>query len=324
MLSIGPYNIRNRVILAPMAGLTDRPFRKLAWEFGVGHVVSEMVSARADLWNSAKSIQRRANDEGITPRAIQIAGGDPQSIADSARRTLDIGADIVDLNFGCPAKKVRKQHAGSYLLRDPKLLETIARAAVSAVNIPVTAKIRTGWCPKNRNGVEVAKRLEDVGIAAIAVHGRTRECRFVGNAEYDTIAKIKLEVKIPIFANGDIYSLKQARQVVQKTGCDAVMIGRGALGQPWILGDIAKNKIVDHGINERLQVLIKHVLLMHEFYGFSGIKIARKHVGWYFNRIRSDFESRVDKGKSIWNGRMKAFNTLNDAKEQITYLNSLR
>jgi len=323
VLSIGPYKIRNRVILAPMAGLTDSPFRALAWKYGVGHVVSEMISAREDLWETQKSRQRRAADPEVFPRAIQIAGGDPESIRHSAQRCAAIGADIVDLNFGCPAKKVCRKFVGSYLLKNPVLVESIARSAVAAIDLPVTAKIRTGWSKNSRNGVEIALRLQDAGISALAVHGRTRECRFVGEVEYDTISEIKEAIEIPVFANGDIDSLHQAQYVFRKTQCDGVMIGRGALGQPWFLGDLARGKVVERGVVERLGILMEHVISIQQFYGIRGVRIARKHVSWYFERFVSDFEHGTIKKLSVWQRRMKVFNSLNSPGQQIGYLQYL-
>lgn len=271
-----------------MAGVTDVPFRRLAWRFGAGYVVGEMVSSRAELWNSAKSRQRRAQAADILPHAVQVAGSDPASVAASARRHWQAGAHVIDLNFGCPAKKVCRKAAGSQLLKDPDLVLQIARAAVAAVPVPVTVKMRTGWSRASRNAVALARGLEDAGIAALVVHGRTRECRFRGTAEHDTVAEVKASVGIPVIANGDINSAGEARRVLAATGCDGVMIGRGALGQPWLLGDIAAGRDGERPVAERFAVLVEHVRALHQFYGAAGVRIARKHVRWTLQALGPD------------------------------------
>ena len=238
MVAIGHYTLRNPVVLAPMAGITDLPFRELVWELGAGLVVAEMTSVNPQLWSTRTSLLRRERGAG-RPRVVQIAGGDPQLVANAAALAAAAGAEIVDVNMGCPAKKVCNQAAGSALLRDEALVARILRAAVAAVTVPVTVKIRTGWAPDQRNGVTIARIAQDAGVASIAVHGRTRACRFVGAVEYDTIAAIKAAVTIPVFANGDISSAAQARAVLAHTRADGVLIGRAALGAPWLPGDIA-------------------------------------------------------------------------------------
>ena len=324
VLSIGPHRLRNSVLLAPMAGITDAPFRELAWRYGAGYVVAEMVASRADLWDSQKSRLRRRFSAATGPRAVQIAGGDPQSVAASAERHWRAGAEIVDLNFGCPAKKVCRKSAGSQLLRDPDLVVQIVAATVAAVAVPVTVKMRTGWCRASRNGPDIARRLEDAGVAALAVHGRTRECRFFGAAEHDTVAEIKARVDIPVFANGDIDSPAQAQAVLAHTGCDGVMMGRAALGQPWLLGDIACGKPHQRCAHERWQIMLAHVGALHEFYGDPGVRIARKHVGWYLQRLAEDAVPSV--GEANWDGSWaavgKQFNQLQEAAAQIDYLHS--
>ena len=239
MVAIGPHKLRNNVLLAPMAGVTDVPFRALTWRFGVGHVISEMVGSKAELWNTDKSRLRRGTVDGISPVAVQIAGGDPEIIAEAARRHWQDGADIVDINFGCPAKKVCRKAAGSQLLGDAALVREIIQAAVAAVPIPITIKMRTGLAPDSRNGVEIARIAEGEGVAAISVHGRTRACKFEGAVEFDTIAAIKAAVQVPVFANGDIDHAAVAASVLAQTDADGVMIGRAALGAPWLPGQIA-------------------------------------------------------------------------------------
>jgi tRNA-dihydrouridine synthase B len=313
VLFIGPYRLRNPVLLAPMAGITDAPFRELAWRYGVGYVVSEMLATDHGLWNTPKSRFRRAVADGVFPRAVQIAGSDPLGVADAARRHVDDGAQIIDINFGCPAKKVCRKAAGSQLLRDPDLVEAIARATVGAVPVPVTVKMRTGFAPAQRNGVEVARRLEQVGVAALAVHGRTRACAFGGDAEYETIARIKAHLSIPVFANGDIDSPAKARAVLAATGADGVMVGRGALGAPWLPGLIAGAIAREPTLTERWALIAEHVLALHDFYGAQpgddrGVRIARKHVRWYLSRMNVDDE--------VTGG----FNRLGNASAQLDWL----
>ena len=234
VIRIGPYPLANKVILAPMAGVTDLPFRQLCRKLGAGLVVSEMVTSDVRLWNSRKSRNRLDHTGEQEPRSVQIAGGDPQMMAQAARMNEQLGAQIIDINMGCPAKKVCNKAAGSALMRDERLVADILAAVVEAVNLPVTLKIRTGWCDEQRNGLTIARIAEESGIQALAVHGRTRNQLYTGHAEYDTIAEIKQQVGIPVFANGDIDSPHKARAVLEHTGADAVMIGRAAQGRPWI------------------------------------------------------------------------------------------
>jgi len=267
-----------------MAGVTDAPFRELAWRFGAGYVVSEMLGARPDLWHTRKSRQRRRAVQGIRPHAVQIAGGDPATVAEAARRHEADGAEIIDINFGCPAKKVCRKAAGSQLLRDEPLVAAIVAATVAAVHVPVTVKMRTGWSPEQRNGVRIARIVEAEGAAAVTVHGRTRACRFRGEAEFDTVAAIKQAVSIPVFANGDIDGAERARAVLRQTGCDGVMIGRAALGRPWLLGQIATGR-PEPSLAEKLAVMGEHLAALHEFYGDPGVRIARKHLQWYLDAL---------------------------------------
>ncbi len=286
-LRIGPYRLPNPLILAPMAGVTDRPFRQLCRRLGAGLVVSEMVTSDVRLWNTRKSSLRLLHQGDPEPRSVQIAGGDPQMLAEAARRNVELGAQIIDINMGCPAKKVCNKAAGSALLKDQDLVRKILQAVVAAVDVPVTLKIRTGWDRQNKNGIEVAKIAEDAGIAALAVHGRTRADLYTGDAEYDTIAAIKQAVSIPVFANGDIDSPEKAKAVLAATGADALLIGRAAQGRPWIFREIEHylrtgEKLPAPGLIEVERILLEHLTALHAFYGdVMGVRIARKHVGWY-------------------------------------------
>jgi tRNA-dihydrouridine synthase B len=286
-MKIGRHVLRNNLVVAPMAGVTDRPFRQLCKNFGAGLAVSEMVASNSLLWGSEKT-RRRANHDGeVDPISVQIAGADPKMMADAARYNVDEGAQIIDINMGCPAKKVCNVMAGSALLRDEPLVAQILKAVVAAVPVPVTLKIRTGWDRSNRNAVMIARIAEDCGVQALAMHGRTRACAFTGNAEYDTIAEVKTRISIPLIANGDIHSPEQARYVLDYTGADGVMIGRAAQGRPWIFREIehylATGELLPPPlVREIHQVLLAHVRDLHEFYGpLTGVKIARKHISWY-------------------------------------------
>ncbi len=294
-----------------MAGVTDAPFRALAWRFGVGYVASEMLAAGQQLWDSEKSRQRRITVAGIEPRCVQIAGGDPQMVADAARRHWQDGADIVDINFGCPAKKVCRKAAGSQLMKDESLIAAIVGATVSAVPIPVTVKMRTGWSPERRNGTSVARIVQEQGAAALTVHGRTRACRFEGEAEYDTVAEIKSNLRIPVFANGDIDSREKAYWVMQHTDVDGVMIGRAALGAPWLPGLIAHPDRCEPTLSEKWSIVYGHVVALHEFYGFQGVRIARKHLQWYMARMYPGAAGRA---------LARAFNGLEVADQQLRFL----
>jgi tRNA-dihydrouridine synthase B len=286
-MRIGTYQLANNLILAPMAGVTDRPFRQLCKQLGAGMAVSEMVSSNSLLWGSAKT-QRRADHRGETePKSVQIAGADPQMMADAARHNAEQGAQIIDINMGCPAKKVCNVMAGSALLQDEPLVKRIVEAVVQAVDIPVTLKIRTGWDTQHRNAVEVARIAEQAGIAALSIHGRTRACQYKGEAEYDTIAEVKQRVSIPVIANGDIDSPEKAKYVLDYTGADAIMIGRAAQGRPWIFREIRHfldtgRHLAEPGAEEVRDILVDHLKNLYEFYGeFTGVRIARKHISWY-------------------------------------------
>ncbi|MGM0692578.1 MAG: tRNA dihydrouridine synthase DusB [Pseudomonadota bacterium] len=284
---IGRHELPNRVVLAPMAGITDRPFRTLCRRLGAGLVVGEMVTSDPSLWHTRKSRLRMDHSGEPGPRSVQIAGGDAHMLAEAARLNVAMGAEIIDINMGCPAKKVCNKAAGSALLRDEALVAEILESVVAAVDVPVTLKIRTGWCADSNNGVQVARLAEASGIKALAVHGRHRQQRYTGEAEYDTIAAIKANVSIPVFANGDIDSPAKAARILDYTGADAVMVGRGAQGNPWIFREI--DHYLRHGQrlappddNERAEVLRDHLVALHDFYGrHMGVRIARKHLGWY-------------------------------------------
>ena len=286
-MRIGPYLLDGRLILAPMAGVTDRPFRQLCRRFGAALAVSEMVSSKPELQDGRKTLLRCDHVGEPGPRSIQILGADPNDMAEAARLNVGRGAQIIDINMGCPAKKVCKVAAGSALLRDEKLVRQILEAVVRAVDVPVTLKIRTGWDLANRNAVTVAKIAENSGIQALAVHGRSRACGFSGLAEYSTIAEVKAAVKIPVIANGDIDSPEKARQVLEQTGADALMIGRAALGRPWLFAQIrdgleSGRERPAPGAAELLSLLTEHLTGLHDFYGeYAGLRIARKHIGWY-------------------------------------------
>ena len=296
---IGPYTLPNRLILAPMAGVTDRPFRQLCRRLGAGLVVSEMVTSDVRLWNSRKSSLRLLHAGDPEPRSVQIAGGDPQMMADAARKNVELGAQIIDINMGCPAKKVCNKAAGSALLRDEPLVREILDAVVGAVDVPVTLKIRTGWDRQNKNGITVARIAEDAGISALSVHGRTRADLYTGEAEYDTIAAIKQAISIPVFANGDIDSPEKAKAVLDATGADALLIGRAAQGRPWIFREIEHylrtgETLPAPSLLEVEHILLEHLAALHAFYGeLMGVRIARKHVGWYLATLPGAREFRA-------------------------------
>lgn len=286
-MQIGPYLLKNNLVVAPMAGVTDRPFRQLCKLMGAGMAVSEMVASNSLLWGSEKT-RRRANHEGeVDPISVQIAGADPQMMADAARYNVDEGAQIIDINMGCPAKKVCNVMAGSALLQNEPLVQRIVEAVVRAVQVPVTLKIRTGWDRSNRNAISVARIAESAGIQALAVHGRTRACGYSGDAEYDTIAAVKDAVRIPVIANGDITTPEKAKQVLAYTNADAVMIGRAAQGRPWIFREIEHylktgTYLPAPEVGEIHRVLLGHLHDLYAFYGeHTGVRIARKHISWY-------------------------------------------
>lgn len=313
-MHIGRHKLANNAILAPMAGVTDAPFRRVCRKMGAGLVVSEMLSSNPQVWATEKSMQRMvvSVDDGL--RSVQIAGSDPELMAQAAQFNVANGAQIIDLNMGCPAKKVNKKLAGSALLQFPKQVESIIKAVVAAVDVPVTLKIRTGWDTDHRNGVEIAKIAEQNGIQALAVHGRTRACLFKGEAEYETIKMIKQNVSIPVIANGDITTPKKASEVLKQTGADGIMVGRGAQGKPWIFTQILH--YLEHGeelpapsIDEQHRIVREHIADIHDFYGaVTGVRIARKHAGWYTTEHDTDRQFR------------RVFNALETPQEQLDAL----
>jgi tRNA-dihydrouridine synthase B len=286
-MRIGPHLIEPPIGLAPMAGVTDKPFRQLCKRLGAGIATTEMTTSDPRLWTTRKSLKRMDHAGEPDPVSVQIAGYDPAMLAEAARYNADGGAQIIDINMGCPAKKVCNVYAGSALLQDEPLVARILAAVVAAVEVPVTLKIRTGWNRDNRNGVRIARLAEDCGIAALAVHGRTRADLYEGDAEYDTIASIKQAVSIPVLANGDVDTPQKARRVLEHTGCDGLLIGRAAQGRPWIFREIAHflatgREIASPTDAEVCAILIEHLENLYAFYGESqGVRIARKHLGWY-------------------------------------------
>ena len=289
-MQIGPYKLRNPLVLAPMAGVTDRPFRQLCKKLGAGMAVSEMVTANSALWGSKQTLRRMDHSGEVEPRVIQIAGADPQLMADAARFNVERGAQIIDINMGCPAKKVCNVMAGSALLQQEDLVARILDAVVAAVDVPVTLKIRTGWDPENRNALSIARLAEQAGIQSLAVHGRTRACGYSGEAEYDTIRCVKQQTGLPVIANGDIDSPQKAKQVLEYTGADAVMIGRAAQGRPWIFREVEHflltgEQLPAPGVEEIRTVMIEHLNNLYAFYGeYTGVRVARKHIAWYSKR----------------------------------------
>jgi tRNA-dihydrouridine synthase B len=310
-MKIGPHLLESPVIAAPMAGVTDQPFRNLCRKLGAALAVSEMVTSNTKLWKSKKT-QFRLNHIGEdAPRAVQIAGTDPSQMAEAAKLNADLGAEIIDINMGCPAKKVCKAAAGSALLRDEQLVASILNSVVTSVDIPVTLKIRTGWSEESKNAIQIAKIAEEHGIQALTIHGRTRNDFFNGAAEYETIAEVKSAIKIPIIANGDIDSPKKAFQVLKFTHADAVMIGRAAQGSPWIFREIAhylrtKEEMPPPTIDERKNILLEHLGELYNFYGEErAVRLARKHVSWYLGDLPGSREFR------------SVFNALESGKTQV-------
>jgi tRNA-dihydrouridine synthase B len=286
-MRIGPYKLKNNLIVAPMAGVTDRPFRILCKSMGAGMAVSEMVASNSLLYGSEKT-KRRANHDGeVDPISVQIVGADARMLAQAAQHNVDNGAQIIDINMGCPAKKICNVMAGSALLQNEPLVAQLLEAVVNAVNVPVTLKIRTGWDKTNRNAINIAKIAEAAGIQALAIHGRTRACAYTGDAEYDTIAAVKDSVNIPIIANGDITTPEKAKLVLERTGADAVMIGRAAQGRPWLFREIEHFLLTGEHlpapeVGEIHRVLLGHVQELYNFYGeHTGLRVARKHISWY-------------------------------------------
>ena len=310
-MQIGSHILKNNLIVAPMAGVTDRPFRQLCKRLGAGFAVSEMLASNPNLRATHKSRLRADHQGEVEPISVQIAGADPEWMADAAKHNVDQGAQIIDINMGCPAKKVCNLAAGSALLRDEALVGRILDAVVGAVAVPVTLKIRTGWDPQQRNAVRVARIAQSAGVRALTVHGRTRACGFAGQAEYETIAAVKSQVGIPVVANGDVDGPEKAKQVLEKTQADAIMIGRAAQGRPWIFREIAHylasgQKLPPPQVSEVRRLLLDHLNELYAFYGEpSGVRIARKHICWYARELAGSAAFR------------QSMNRLETASEQI-------
>ena len=333
-MQIGPHKLKNNLIVAPMAGVTDRPFRVLCKRMGAGMAVSEMVASNSLLYGSEKT-KRRANHEGeADPISVQIVGADPKMLAQAARYNVDAGAQIIDINMGCPAKKICNVMAGSALMQNEKLVAEILEAVVGAVDVPVTLKMRTGWDKGNRNALRIAQIAEASGIQALAIHGRTRACAYTGEAEYDTIAAVKTAIKIPVIANGDITTPEKAKYVLEHTGADAVMIGRAAQGRPWLFREIAHflatgKHLAAPQVDEIQLVLTAHVRELYEFYGeHTGLRVARKHISWYTKGLTGSahFRHQMNQLESI-SEQLKAVNDFFEgqlqAGESLQYVEAL-
>jgi tRNA-dihydrouridine synthase B len=313
-MQLGPFVLPNRLFVAPMAGVTDRPFRQLCRSLGAGYAVSEMVTSRKDLWASLKTSRRADHTGEPGPIAVQIAGTDAPMMAEAAAYNIDRGAQIIDINMGCPAKKVCTKWAGSALMRDEPLAIAIVEAVVAVCaprGVPVTLKMRTGWCHAERNAVALARSAESAGVAMLTVHGRTREQGYTGFAEYDTIAAVKAAVRVPVVANGDIHSAAKARLVLARTGADALMIGRAAMGRPWIFREIAHELATGHALPAPPTLDVQRWLVehLHQHYGlygeFTGVRSARKHIGWAVRGLPGGEAFR------------QAMNRIDDARDQV-------
>jgi tRNA-dihydrouridine synthase B len=329
MLRIGPYSLKNRLVIAPMAGVTDRPFRKLCRQFGAGYAVSEMLASKPELWQTPKSMWRMNFEGEHAPIAVQIAGNDPMMMAEAARFNVSRGAQIIDINMGCPKKKVCKADAGSALLRDESLVQRILEAVVDAVDVPITLKTRTGWSPDNNNAIRIARIAEAAGIQALTLHGRSRACGFnEGTVEYDSIRAVKAAVSIPVIANGDIDSPQKAKAVLDYTGADAVMIGRAAQGRPWIFRDtdfyFETAQLPDSpALSEVTALLCAHLDDHYSLYGeFTGVRSARKHIGWYTEDLPGgdvfrDALNQLDSTASQFAAVQHYFSNLADRYERL-------
>ena len=317
-MKIGPYTLNNNLVLAPMAGITDRPFRQLCRELGAGLAVSEMTASNPALRKHRRTKLKLDHSGENEPRSVQIVGTDPQQMAEAALFNQQNGAQIIDINMGCPAKKVCSVAAGSALLRDEALVEKILSAVVSAVEIPVTLKIRTGWDTASRNAVTIAQIAEQAGVQALAVHGRTRACKYNGEAEFDTIKAVKKAINIPVLANGDITNPKKALEVLNYTEADGLLIGRGAQGRPWIFNEVnhylaTGEELPPPSLPEIKNIITRHILQLHQFYGdIMGVRIARKHLAWYFSHINAALLPQVKKSFS-----------LQEPQQQLSFINNI-
>lgn len=304
-MKIGPYTLSNNLVLSPMAGITDRPFRQICRELGAGLAVSEMTASNPALRNHRRTLLKLDHSGEDEPRVVQIVGTNPEQMAEAALFNQSNGAQIIDINMGCPAKKVCNVAAGSALLRDEPLVNDILKSVVAAVDIPVTLKIRTGWDPLNKNAPTIGKIAEQAGIQSLAIHGRTRACKYNGNAEFDTIKLVKKSISIPVFANGDINSPQKALEVLSHTNADGLLIGRGAQGRPWIFREIEHflktgQTLAPPDIDEIKQIITHHIIQLHQFYGdIMGVRIARKHIAWYFKQLDSSLLPLVKESFSI-------------------------
>ena len=316
MQSIGPYKLNNSVFLAPMVGVSDAPFREICSESGAGLTIAEMLTCNVELWSNERNRLKQVKPKISGPHVVQIAGADPAMLREAAQLNVQLGASAIDINMGCPAKKVLKKAAGSALLKDVELVKNILKTVTASVEVPVTLKIRTGWNQENRNGVEVAKIAEECGVQLLTIHGRTRECRFRGEAEYDMIAKIKQNVSIPIVANGDIDSPVKAKKVLEYTKADGLMIGRAAMGRPWIFEEI--NHYLVTGIHKsepnvfkKLRIIESHLKKLQSFYGETkGVWYARKHVAGYVRNLPNSKQF------------LSHFNKLQEGPAQLDFLKS--
>ncbi|MBL4820819.1 MAG: tRNA dihydrouridine synthase DusB [Gammaproteobacteria bacterium] len=321
-MRIGEFPIALPLILAPMVGVSDSPFREICTELGAGLTVAEMLTSNISRWGNDKNRLRQVKPRIDGPQIVQIAGSDPGLMSEAAILNRAMGADIIDINMGCPAKKVLRKAAGSALLKDPVQVDKILRAVTAAIDIPVTLKIRTGWCPESRNGVEIARLAEQAGIAMLVVHGRTRQCRFKGNAEYDTIAQIKQAVNIPVIANGDICTPEKAKFVLNYTGVDGLMIGRSAQGRPWIFQEIAHflatgEQLPGKSTLELFNIVDSHLRKIYSLYGeFKGVLFARKHVSSYMKNIPHNLGMNLQDAPPF----LRAFNCCITPQEQLDKL----
>ena len=304
-MKIGPYTLKNNLILSPMAGITDRPFRQICRDLGAGLAVSEMTASNPNLRHHRRTLLKLDHSGEDEPRSVQIVGTNPEQMAEAALFNQSNGAQIIDINMGCPAKKVCNVAAGSALLRNESLVKEILETVVSAVEIPVTLKIRTGWDPLNKNAPTIAKIAEQSGIQALAIHGRTRACKYNGKAEFDTIKLVKKSISIPVFANGDITSPQRALEVLDHTHADGLLIGRGAQGRPWIFREVEHfiktgENLAAPDISEIKSIIRQHIIQLHQFYGdIMGVRIARKHIAWYFNHLNPSLLPLVKKSFAI-------------------------
>ena len=313
-MNIGPYSLPSQVLLAPMAGTSDKPFRMICRAQGAGLTTSEMVVMQNHLLNSNKSKHRLDFTSEQSPISIQIAGSEAEELAESARKAVDFGADIIDINMGCPAKKVCNKAAGSALMQNEKLVEDIIKSVVNAVDIPVTLKMRTGWNEENKNAPIIAKIAEDFGIQMLAIHGRTRSQKYNGEAEFNTVKKITKMVSIPVVANGDITSPEKAKDVLDFTGAAAIMLGRATQGNPWLVGQVnhflkTGNKAEETSLDKKIPLILSHILQIHDFYGHKmGTQLSRKHIFWYSMHLDQE------KGTAFWPN----INRVSDHSEQYS------